>query len=159
MIKGLASMALAAAVAGPAAAQAPGGALTVGDAVMRAVPAGMANTAAYLTIVNGGSKPDRLLTASCDCARSVEVHVSHVMNGMAMMMPSGPVAIPAGGKVSFSPGARHLMVTGLKAPLRDGAVQQMTLTFQNAGAVKVSFAVKARIESSPAPAMSMPMSR
>ena len=107
----------AAALAGSAAAETPaGGGLTIKDAVVRATPAGVPNTAAYLTIVNGGAKPDKLLSAVCDCARSVEIHISHVMNGMAMMMPSGPVDIPAGGQASFAPGGRHLMVMGLKAP-------------------------------------------
>jgi len=148
---------LAAVMAAPAApAETRAGDLVVRDAVMRATPPGVANTAAYLTIINEGSKPDRLLSASCDRARSVEVHVSHVMNGMAMMMPSGPVTIPAGGSAKFEPGGRHLMVTGLKAPLQDGAVQEVTLRFQRAGAVTAHFDVRSRIET---PAASMPTRR
>ena len=145
------------ALAGGAGAQTHAGALTLQGAVVRAVPAGVPNTAAYLTIVNGGAMPDRLLSVSCDCARAVEMHISHVMNGMAMMMPSGPVEIPAGGQVSFAPGARHLMVMGLKAPLADGSTQEMTLKFQAAGTVKAGFAVKSRIGAPPSAAMSMPM--
>jgi copper(I)-binding protein len=136
---------IAAALAGPAAAHAETSAVTVKDAVVRAVPAGSPNTAGYMTIVNAGTKADRLLSASCACARSVEVHISHVMNGMAMMMRSGPVEIPAGGSVAFSPGGRHLMIMGLKGELKDGASQELTLKFQNAGAVKASFAVKSRV--------------
>jgi copper(I)-binding protein len=136
---------LALAVAAPAVAEVKAGDLTVQDAAMRAVAPGVANTAGYLTILNGGSKPDQLLSASCTCAKSVEVHLSHVMNGMAMMMPAGPVEIPAGGKISFAPGGYHLMVMGLKAPLKDGGSQELTLKFEHAGALTVPFAVKAKI--------------
>ena len=139
--------ALAAALPAPLAAPmtAWAGTLSVKDAVVRAVPTGVPNTAAYLTIVNAGAKPDKLISVSCDCARSVEIHLSHVMNGMAMMMPSGPVDVPAGGQVSLSPGGRHLMVMGLKSPLVDGAVQDMTLKFRDAGAVQVGFTAQVRI--------------
>jgi copper(I)-binding protein len=136
---------LGAALAGPAAAQAQSSPITVRDAAVRAVAAGAPNTAGYMTIVNSGAKADKLLSVSCACARSVEVHISHVMNGMSMMMPSGPVVIPAGGSVAFAPGARHLMIMGLKGELKDGSSQELTLKFQSAGAVPVSFAVKSRI--------------
>jgi copper(I)-binding protein len=153
-MKTLLSLSLFAALAAPAAAEeVRAGDLVIRDAVVRAMPAGVPNTAAYLTIVNEGSRPDRLESASCDCARSVEPHLSHVMNGQAMMMPTGPVTVPAKGQVSFSPGGYHLMVMGLKAPLKDGARQEMTLKFQHAGAVKAAFLVETKIESRPAPAM------
>jgi copper(I)-binding protein len=133
------------ALAGAASAHAWPGDLTIKDPVMRAVAPGVANTAGYLTIVNAGAKPDRLLSVSCACANSVEVHQSQVMNGMAMMMASGPVAIPAHGQLSFSPGGYHLMVTGLKTPLKDGGSEAVTLRFEHAGTVTVDFAVRARI--------------
>jgi periplasmic copper chaperone A len=149
-MKTLIALALFAALAGPAAAQeARAGDLVIKDAVVRAMPPGAPNTAAYLTIVNEGAKPDALVSASCGCARSVEPHLSHVMDGQAMMMPAGPVTVPARGEVSFSPGGYHLMVMGLKSPLKDGSLQEMTLKFRHAGAVKVPFKVETRIETAP----------
>jgi len=136
---------LALAMSGPAAAaNLKAGDLTISNPVIRAVPAGIVNTAGYLTIANAGSKPDKLVSASCACAGKVEVHMSHVMDGQAMMMP-GAADVPAGGSVSFGPGGLHLMVTGLKAPLADGAVQPVTLKFERAGAVTVPFAVKTKV--------------
>jgi copper(I)-binding protein len=129
--------------AGPAAADAAG--LTIKDPVMRAVAPGVPNTAGYLTIVNAGPRPDRLLSASCACAKSVAVHLSHVMNGSAMMMDAGPLQIPAHGQVAFAPGGYHLMVTGLKVPLKDGESQTVTLKFEHAGTVTADFAVRAKI--------------
>jgi copper(I)-binding protein len=135
---------LAAAVAAPvSAAEVRAGQLTIRDAVFRAVPAGINTTAGYLTIANAGAKPDKLLSASCACAGKVEVHVTHIMNGSAMMMP-GAAEVPARGQVSFGPGGLHLMVMGLKAPMTDGSSQAVTLKFQRAGTVSVPFAVKTR---------------
>jgi copper(I)-binding protein len=133
------------ALAAPALADVAAGELTIKQPMMRAVAPGVPNTAGYFVIANAGSKPEKLLSAACGCAKSVEIHISHVMNGMAMMMPSGPIDIPAGGEVRFGPGGRHLMVMGLKAPLADGGSQMLTLKFQHAGTVTVPFAVKATI--------------
>ncbi len=109
----------------------------------------MPNTAGYMTIVNSGPAADRLVSAECACARRVEIHVSHVMNGMAMMMPATTVEAPAGGLVAFRPGGYHLMVMGLKAQLKDGESQAVTLKFAHAGAVRVSFVARSRIELPP----------
>ena len=144
-MKSLAIVLAALTVASPVAAQVKAGDLTVRDAVIRAVAPGVPNTAGYLVIANAGAKPDKLVSAACTCARSVEVHLSHVMNGTAMMMPAGSVDIPAGRTVSFAPGGYHLMVTGLKAPLKDGGSQELTLKFEHAGTLVVPFAVKAKI--------------
>ena len=129
-----------------AAAEIKAGDLTIKNPVIRAVPPGVPNSAGYLTIANAGAKADKLISVTCACARSVEMHLSHVMDGTAMMMPAGLVEAPAGGQVSFSPGGYHLMILGLKAPLVDGATQPLTLKFQRAGTVSVPFQVKARIE-------------
>ena len=146
-MKVLLAVLLAAAPAAPAFAQdAKVGDLVIRNAVMRAVPPGVPNTAGYLTIVNSGSRDDRLESVSCACAKSVEPHLSHVMNGQAMMMPAGPVTVPARGQIRFSPGGYHLMVMGLKSPLKDGGHEDMVLKFQHAGTVTVPFLAETRIE-------------
>ncbi len=145
MTRVLAVLALTLAAAGPAAAvETRAKDLTISDAVIRAVPAGINTTAGYLTIANAGARPDKLLSASCACAGKVEVHISHVMDGSAMMMP-GEAPVPAGGKISFAPGGLHLMMMALKAPLSDGSTQAVTLKFQRAGTISVPFAVKNRV--------------
>ena len=131
--------------------------LTVTDAVIRAVGPGVPNTAGYMLVANAGAKPDQLISAACACARKVDVHLSHVMNGMSMMMDPGPLPVPAHGSLRFSPGGYHLMITGLKAPLADGAIQPIDLKFKTAGTISVAFSVKSRIDTASAKPMSMPM--
>ena len=139
------SLALAVALAGPAAAQTKAGDLTISGAVIRATAPGVPNTAGYMTIANAGSADDTLLSASCACAARIEMHLSHVMDGKAMMMPSGPVLAPARRTVSFAPGGYHLMIMGVKGGLKDGSTQTVTLKFQKAGTVAVPFKVQAKI--------------
>jgi copper(I)-binding protein len=63
------------------------------------------------------------------------------------MVPS--LEIPAGGKVVLAPGGLHLMVMGLKAPIKAGEQVQMVLTFERAGAVKTAFTVVERPAAKP----------
>ncbi|MGZ8364527.1 MAG: copper chaperone PCu(A)C [Caulobacteraceae bacterium] len=143
LIIGLALLALTASAA--QAHEVKAGDLTLSNLQVRASLGSNPNTAAYLTIANAGAKPDRLLSASCACAAKVEAHQTMMHGGMSMMMAAPAVAIPARGSVSFTPGGLHLMVTGLKAPLKDGGMQEFTLRFERAGAVKAGFHVTSRI--------------
>lgn len=132
--------------ASPAAAhEARAGALTVVHPLLRATIGKVPNTAGYMTVRNSGKTPDRLLSASCACARKVEVHAMSTAGGRMVMRPAGPVTVPAGGEMVFKPGGLHLMLTGLKSPLEAGTVQELTLTFEKAGAVKAPFFTTARV--------------
>lgn len=131
----LSAVALMAAAAAPAS-------VTVSNAWSRPAAQG-GNGAGFLT-VTGGAAADRLLSAASPVAGRVELHESMVMGGTAMMHPRPDgVAIPAGGKVEFKPGGLHLMLFGLKKPLKIGETVPVTLTFQKAGKVRVELTVRA----------------
>lgn len=138
------------AVSTAAAAAGPGD-IAVSGAEVRASLGGSANTAAYLTITNNGAEPDRLVSVACDCAAEAQVHATGMKGRMMTMAPAGPVAVPAHGHVSFAPGGLHIMLTGLKAPLVDGASQEMVLRFEHAGPIRARFQVHARIATPMAP--------
>jgi copper(I)-binding protein len=107
------------------------------------VRASLGNTptaAAYLTIRNRGDAPDRLVGASCACAGMVMAHKTvTAANGVASMSHEPAVAVPARGTVVFQPGGLHLMMTGLKAPIRAGQKVTITLRFEKAGTMPVVF--------------------
>ena len=107
-------------------------------------------TAGYLTILNHGKTDDRLVSASCTCAASVSIHEMKMTGSVASMKAVASVAIPAGGKVTLAPGGMHLMVMGLKAPIKAGDMVEMVLTFEKAGAVKTPFEAEDRPASKPA---------
>src|SRR5665213_2062460 len=117
------------------------GALTLSGLQLRATVAGVPTSAAYLTIANAGKSPDKLLSIDCACASSAMMHETRTRNGISSMSMLSEVTVPARGKVQLKPDGLHLMLVGLKGPLKAGATQQMTLRFQKAGTVKAGFAV------------------
>jgi copper(I)-binding protein len=134
---------LSLAVAGAAQArEVKRGALTLSDLQVRATAAGAPTTAAYLTIANAGKRPDKLLSIDCPCASSAMMHETRTQNGISSMTMLNAVAIPAGGRVMFRPDGLHVMLVGLKGPLKAGRTQVMTLRFEKAGTVKAGFDVK-----------------
>lgn len=121
----------------PAAAKAP--AVHVGGYAQ----AGLRSSAAYLDIHNGQAVADRLLSVSSPAAASVSVHRTSNDGGVSRMRAAGAVPIAPDGRVVMKPGGLHVMLTGLKAPLRPGSRLPLTLRFARAGAVSVSLPVVA----------------
>ena len=99
--------------------------------------------AAYMTIENKGGEADRLLSAASPAAEKTELH-SMTMDGSVMRMrPVDGIDLPAGGKAAMQPGGGfHVMLIGLKAPLKDGDRIPMTLTFAKSGKVEVEVIVQ-----------------
>jgi hypothetical protein len=146
-VRTILAAALSFAVAGAAHAQTvKAGALTLSGLQMRATPAGLPTSAAYLTIENHGKSADKLLDLDCGCADAAMVHRTETKNGVSSMKMVGEVDIPAGGKVELKPEGLHVMLVGLKGPLKAGTTQPMTLRFQKAGKVKAPFRVVAAVK-------------
>jgi copper(I)-binding protein len=108
------------------------------DAFARAsaVPAAKAG-AVYMTLTNNSSKVDHLLSVSTDASETAQLHESVEKDGVATMKPVEALEIPAGGTVEFKPGGTHIMLTGLKAPLKIGGMIMLELKFEQAGTVEV----------------------
>lgn len=116
--------------------------------------AGSTNGAAYLAILeNTGDKPDRLIGASTPVAVSVQIHTMG-MDGQGVMRMREIEAIPVAPKetIKMRPGQGfHLMLIGLREPLKEGATFPMTLSFERAGKVEVKVVVQTpRAASAPA---------
>jgi copper(I)-binding protein len=108
-----------------------------------ATPNGAATGAAYMTIMNHGTTADTLVGGSSPVAGKFEIHQMSSANGvMSMRAVTSGIVIPPGGMVTLGPQANyHVMLTGLKAPLTQGAHVPATLTFAKAGPVQVELAV------------------
>ncbi len=141
----VAVMAALLAAAPPAAAQGPdaaaGGALRIEGAWARATPPAARTGAAYLTVINAGGEPDRLVAASSPAAAQAELH-THISEGnVARMQQLQAIDIPAGGRLSFAPGGLHVMLVNLQGPLRDGTRFPLTLRFARAGEITIEVPV------------------
>lgn len=117
------------------------GDLAIEDAWARASAGGQINGAAYLKIRNAGAT-DRLLSASAPVANVTELH-THVMDGTTMRMRKVEAIDVTGGTVTeLKPGGLHVMLIGLKAPLKAGTKFPLTLKFERAGEVQVDVEVR-----------------
>lgn len=149
-------LALAALLAcGPAqAGDAKVGDIEIRNAWARATPPRAPAGGAYLTITNKGAVTDNLISAQADIAKTTELH-THMAQGDTMrMIALSSVEIPAGRVVEFAPGGLHVMLIGLKAPLKEGATLPLVLEFAQAGKVTVVAEVKPVGSMGPGP---MPM--
>lgn len=126
---------------GSAAAQTAGG-IQIDQPFSRATPGGAKVGAGYMTIVNKGGA-DKLVSATTAAADRVEIHEMK-MEGSVMKMKEIPGGLPieAGKSVSLAPGGYHLMLMGLKAPLKEGGKVPVTLTFERAGKLDVTLDVR-----------------
>jgi copper(I)-binding protein len=138
LILGFVALIVAGCSSGPSA---PTGGITVSDAWVRAVPAG--DTAAYMTITNSASHADRLTMVTSTGVGSVEMMSTGTnTNGMSSMDMLEEIDIPAGGVVTLAPGGLHFMVMDVPRPLAVGDQLELSLTFQNAGTIKVMAEVR-----------------
>ncbi|SNB77289.1 Copper(I)-binding protein [Arboricoccus pini] len=101
--------------------------------------------AAYMTIVNDGETPDRLIAVATNVAKSASLHRSAADDAGVMTM--GPLEdgleIPAHGRAELAPGGVHVMLEGLAAGLKAGQVLTIELTFAQAGRTTLLVPVQA----------------
>ncbi len=102
---------------------------------------GAAPGAVYVTIDNKGNSPDRLTGAFTDHAAMAMVHQNEVIDGVARMRMAGEINIPAGDRVEMVPGGTHVMLEGLRAPLKTGDSFSLVLRFKESGDQTVKVAV------------------
>ena len=110
----------------------------------RATPKSAKVGGGYLTVINHGTMPDRLVSVSSPAAGKVELHQMTVQDGIMTMrpLPDG-ITIEPGKTVAFAPGGLHIMFLDLAAPFEQGKAFAAKLIFENAGEVDVRFAVEA----------------
>ena len=134
------------------------GAIDIGHPFAAPSLAGSSNGAAYFaTLENTGDKPDRLVRASTPVAASVQIHTMS-MDTQGVMRMREVDAIPLAPKESIKmrPGQGfHLMMIGLREPLKEGATFPMTLIFERAGKVEVKVYVQTPRAASATDAMHM----
>jgi hypothetical protein len=99
-------------------------------------------TAAYLIVKNTGDA-DQLIKATSPISSNVQLH-EVITEGSTSKMQEKPggFEVPANGMLELKSGGYHIMMLGLKAPVTEGQVVPITLTFQKAGEVTIMAAAK-----------------
>lgn len=120
-------------------AQAP--AVTVSAPWARATaPSAMAG-GAFMTLST--SAPETLTGVSSPVANMVQLHETVEQGGVMKMLPVGALKLTPGVKTELKPGSYHVMLMGLKQPLKQGESFPLTLTFANAPAITVQVMIEA----------------
>lgn len=97
-------------------------------------------TSAYVTLQNSGATSDRLLGVKTDISKMAGIHLMTQKDGVMSMAPvKGGLEIAPGAKVILAPMGLHIMLMGLAKPVVAGQKVPMTLIFEKAGEVPVTF--------------------
>ncbi|MEN8176163.1 MAG: copper chaperone PCu(A)C [Pseudomonadota bacterium] len=99
---------------------------------VREVPPVSHTSAAFVTLLNGGTKDHALVAAASPAAKNVELH-THEMDkdGVHRMREMEQISLPAGETATLEPGGMHIMFIGLTAPLKAGDEVSLTLTYED----------------------------
>lgn len=116
--------------------------ITVAHPWARATPGGVKVGGAYLEIRAATGKGDRLIAARSPAAGSAEIHSHIVEGGISRMRRVDAIAVAGGKSVVLAPGGYHLMLIGLKQPLKEGDLLKLTLVFEKAGEIEVEATVE-----------------
>lgn len=105
-------------------------------------PPGVKTTMMGGVILNEGDEEDYLIGARSEVAKAVEIHKTVMENQIAKMVKQDRVKIPPKGKVHFKHHGYHIMLIGLKRPLKEGDKVKVTLIFEKSGEITVVVPVK-----------------
>jgi hypothetical protein len=113
----------------------------VEDPWVRSTVAQQKTTGAFMAITSvGGGK---LVDASTPVATSVEVHEMKMAGDVMKMRQIDALPLPPGVRVELKPGLYHMMLLGLKAPVKAGDVVPIKLVVEDAQGKRATVDVKA----------------
>lgn len=126
--------------------------VSVDNPYVRLAPPSAPTTGAFMVIRNTGDKDIKVLKAENPASKVTELH-NHINEGGVMKMRQVPaIDIKAKGEALLQPGGLHVMLIDLKAPLKEGDVVPITLSFDDGSSKKVDAKVQ-KIVPQPAPVM------
>ena len=113
------------------------GTMAVSRPWARATPGMVRTGAVYLTMSNHGAAMDRLVAISTPVAGKAELHTAVMENNIMKMRRLSAIEVHPGEPSVLRPGGMHVMLMGLRAPLREGDVFPLMLRFEKAGRLEV----------------------
>ncbi len=99
--------------------------------------------AAFMALQNTGKADATLIGAWSSVAEKVELHTTTMENGVMRMRPVDQFVIPVGGTLVMAPHSHHIMLIGLKEPLKVGDKLTIRLRFADGKSVDTLFDIVA----------------
>ena len=118
------------------------GKLKIEGAYIRSTAPAQSVAGGFMKIENLGTV-DQLIAASSPSAVEVQLHEMSMDGNIMKMRQIKEILVPAGSSTDLKPGGFHLMLIGIKSPLKVGDSVPLKLKFAKAGEVDVRFSVKA----------------
>jgi len=117
--------------------------IMITDPYARSAAPGAKTGAAFMEVMNMGTEADRLIDASSNVAKRVELHTHIEASDGVMQMRHVPDGfdIPAGESIMLMRGGKHVMLMGLTESLDQDETIEITLTFEKAGEMVVEVPV------------------
>jgi copper(I)-binding protein len=115
----------------------------VGDPWVRATVAPQKATGAFMQLTS--AKPAKVVAASSPVAEMVEIHEMKMEDGVMKMRAVDALPLPAGQAVALKPGSYHVMLMGLKQPIKVGETVPLTLTIEGDDKQRSTVEVKAQV--------------
>lgn len=112
-------------------------AVSVHEPYVRLAPPNAPATGAFMVIRNGGAKDVKVVKADNPASKVTELHTHLNEGGVMKMRPVAGIDVKAGGEAVLKPGSLHIMMIDLKAPMKEGDVVPITLTFDDGSAKQV----------------------
>lgn len=124
--------------------QAHAGEVTVSDAWTRATAPGQDSAMVQLVITS--KQAAQLVGVSSKVAQTAELHSMVHEAGMMKMRQVEAVELPAGKALDLGEAGYHLMLMGLKYPIKEGTKVEVVLTVRLAGGKKEKVKVEAEVK-------------
>lgn len=102
--------------------------IVVQNAWVRATAPGTTTAAVYMDLTSPSDAA--LVSVTSTAAQSAELHETRVEGGVMKMRPVARVPLPARQVVRIAPGGLHVMLTGMKQPLKAGERVPVVLTVE-----------------------------
>ena len=118
-------------------------AVTIKNAWVRAPVAGQKTAGAYLELTSASHAA--LVDAESPAAGSVELHTMSVDDGVMRMRRVERIDLPARKVVTLAPGGLHLMLIGLKQPLKVGDKVPLALAIETQRGVRTVHKLEAEV--------------
>jgi hypothetical protein len=119
--------------------------VTVDGAWARATAPGQANGSVGMIVTS--QQDARLIAVSSTVAARSEIHTMTMDNGIMKMRQIEDLPLPAKQAVKLGPGGEHLMLMGLKKPLKEGDTISLTLTVEFADKRTEKIQTQAQVKS------------
>lgn len=94
--------------------------LSIQGAYVRGLPPGQPVTAAFMQLINSGSKTVTIKEIRSDRAKKVEIHQSLQQGDRIRMQRVPNLSLAPGERIKLEPNGYHLMLMGLRTPLKEG---------------------------------------